>query len=83
MPSNLCQKRWLITYAVNRAGQKEAPCPALFHLILHRLVNHTPDGIRCLPLHPLGSVGVGVQGETRAVVPQGVGEGFHVHAMLQ
>lgn len=58
-----------------------------FHLpqliSLHRLINNTPDSIRRLPLHPLGGVGVGVQCEASAVVAQGVGEGFHVHTMLQ
>ena len=49
----------------------------------HRLINHTPDSLRRLPLHPLGGVGVGIQGEARAVMAQGVGQGFHIHAILQ
>ncbi len=49
----------------------------------HRLINDTPDGVRRLPLHPLGGVGIGVQCEACAVVTQRVGQGFHVHSMLQ
>lgn len=49
----------------------------------HRLINHTPDSIRRLPLHPLGGVGIGVQCEPRAVMAQGVGQGFHIHSVLQ
>lgn len=52
-------------------------------IVLHCLVDHTADGVRRLPFHPLGRVGVGVQGEARAVVAQGIREGFHVHAVLQ
>lgn len=50
---------------------------------LHCLIYHTADGVRRLPLHPLGRMGVGVQGEARAVVAQGVGQGLHIHAVLQ
>ena len=50
---------------------------------LHRLVDDAADGVRRLPLHPLGRVGVGVQGETCAVVAQSVGQGFHIHSILQ
>ena len=57
--------------------------PFLIYWGLHRLVNHTADGIRRFPFHPLGGVGVGVQREPCAVVAQGVGQGFHVHAVLQ
>ena len=49
----------------------------------HRLVNDATDGIRRLPLHPLGGVGVGVQREARAVVAQRVGEGLHIHSILE
>lgn len=66
----------------NRAGQGNSH-PALSLIVLHCLIDHTADGVRRLPLHPLGGVGVGVQGETCAVVAQGVGGGFHVHTMLQ
>lgn len=62
------------------------PSPLLFNFMfrcLHRLVDHTADGVRRLPFHPLGRVGIGVQGEARAVVAQGIREGFHVHAVLQ
>ena len=50
---------------------------------LHCLVDNVADGVRRLPLHLLGGVGVGVQREACAVVPQGVGEGFHIHTVLQ
>ena len=68
--------------AKNLAGLKFS-CPAKIFTFSHRLIYHTPDGLRRLPLHPLGSVGVGVQREPRAVVSQGVGEGLHINAMLQ
>ena len=60
-------------------------CSCLFLLLvfLHRLVDHADDGVCRLPIHPLGGVGVGVQGEDRAVVVQGVGEGLRVHTVLQ
>lgn len=66
----------------NRAGQGNSH-PALSLIVLHCLVDHTADGVRCLPLHPLGDVGVGVQGETCAVVAQSVGQGFHIYTVLQ
>lgn len=50
---------------------------------LHGLIYHASDGVRRLPFHPLGGVGVGVQGKPRAVVAQSVGESFHVYAVLQ
>lgn len=50
---------------------------------LHRMVDHTADGVRRFPLHPLGGVGVGVQREPCAVVAQGVREGFHIYTVLQ
>ena len=49
----------------------------------HHLIDDVSDGIRCLPLYPLGGVGVGVQREARRVVAQRVGESFHIHAVLQ
>lgn len=52
-------------------------------LYSHRPVNYVADGVCRFPLHPLSGVGVGVQRESRAVVAQGVGQGFHVHAVLQ
>ena len=52
-------------------------------LVSHRLVDDVSDGVRRLPAHPLGGVGVGVQSEARAVVSQRVGEGLHVHTVLQ
>ena len=58
--------------------------PALpLRLKLHCLVDNIPDGIRRLPLHPLGGVGVGIQREARRVVTQRIGEGLDVHSMLQ
>lgn len=48
-------------------------CPFLRSVYLHHLVDDAADGIRRLPLHPLGGVGVGVQGGARAVVAQGGG----------
>lgn len=51
--------------------------------ILHRLVNDTANSVCRLPLHPLGGVGVGIQREPRAVVAQGVREGFHIYTVLQ
>ena len=44
-----------------------------FCVILHRLVDDGANGVRRLPAHPLGGVGVGVQGEACGVMPQGVG----------
>ena len=58
-------------------------CPFLLLIFLHGLVDYAADGVCRLPLHPLGGVGVGVQGEACTVVAQSVGEGFHVHAVLQ
>lgn len=48
----------------------------------HRLVDDAADCIRCLPPHPLGGVGVGIQREPCAVVAQGIREDFHVYAVL-
>ena len=50
---------------------------------LHCLIYHAPDGVCRLPLHPLCGVGVGIQREPRAVVAQGVREGFHIYTVLQ
>ena len=49
----------------------------------HYLIDDVPDSIRRLPFHLLGGVGVGVQREARRVVTQCVGEGFHIHAVLE
>ena len=49
----------------------------------HRLVDNIPDGIRRFPLHPLGGMGIGVQRESRRVVAQRIGEGLHIHAVLE
>ena len=59
-------------------------CPALPLLLKsHRLVDHAPDGIRRLPFHPLGGMGVGIQCESRAVVAQRIGERLHIYTVLQ
>ena len=52
-------------------------------MFLHCLVNHAANGIRRFPLHPLGGVGVGIQCEACAVVPQRVGESLYVHTVLK
>ena len=49
----------------------------------HRLIDDVPDSIRRLPTHLLGGMGVGVQSEARRVVAQRVGEGLHIHAVLE
>ena len=49
----------------------------------HRLVDDVSDSIRCFPLHPLSGVGVGIQRGARAVVTQRVGEGLHIHTVLE
>ena len=51
--------------------------------IAHRLVDDIPDDVRRLPFHPLGSVGIGIQCESRAVMAQRVGEGLHVNSILE
>ena len=58
-------------------------CLLLSLLQLHRLIDHTANGVRRLPLHPLGGVGVGVQGKACTIVPQGIRESFHIHTVLQ
>ena len=58
----------------------DRPVPSLRS---HHLVDNIADGIRRLPAHLLGGVGVGIQRETRAVVAQRIGEGFHIYAVLQ
>lgn len=70
----------------NRAGAAEGflhPSCLFPSSCLHRLVDDVADGFCCLPLHPLGRVGVGVQREACAVVSQSVGQGFHVYTVLQ
>ena len=42
-----------------------------------------PHRIRCLLLHGGGDVGVGVEGESGAVVPQHCRKGFYVYTVLQ
>ena len=41
------------------------------------------NSIRRLPAHFLGGVGVGVQCEACTVVTQRIGEGLHVHTVLE
>ena len=50
---------------------------------LHCLIYHAPDGVRRLPLHPLGGVGVGIQREPCAVVPQHTGHRLYIHPVEQ
>ena len=57
-------------------------CP-ISSLRSHHLIDDISDGIRCLPLHPLGGVSVGIQREARRVVTQRVGEGLHIHTVLE
>lgn len=49
---------------------------------LHRLPNHIPHGIRRLPHHVRCGMGVGAESEARAVMPQGAGQGLHIHPVL-
>ena len=44
------------------------PGLCFFCVILHHLVDDAADGVRRLPAHPLGGVGIGVQGEPGGVV---------------
>lgn len=55
---------------------------SLFQLFLDYLSNEAAHLVRCLLLHLPSDVGLGVQGEARAVVPQDVGDRFDVHALL-
>lgn len=57
--------------------------PAKIFAFSHRLVDNAADSVCGLPLHLLGGMGVGVQREARTVVTQGVGEGLHIHTVLQ
>lgn len=51
--------------------------------LLHRLSNYIAHRIRCLPHHIRRGVGVGTEGEARAVMPQGAGQSLHIHPVLQ
>ena len=51
--------------------------------LLHRLSNYIAHRIRCLPHHIRRGVGVGAEGEARAVMPQGAGQSLHIHSVLQ
>ena len=44
---------------------------------------HIAHGIRCFSHHIRRGVGVGAEGEARAVMPQGAGQGLHIHPVLQ
>ena len=50
---------------------------------LHDLRHEAAHGLRRLVLHLPGSVGVGAQGEPGVVMAQRVGEGLHIHAVLE
>ena len=52
-------------------------------LLLYYLPNHIPHRIRCLPHHLRRGMGVGAEGEACTVMPQGAGQGLHVHPILQ
>lgn len=45
--------------------------------------NHISHGIRCFSHHIRRGVGVGAEGEARAVMPQGAGQSLHIHSILQ
>lgn len=44
---------------------------------------HIAHGIRCFSHHIRRGVGVGAEGEARAVMPQGAGQGLHIHPILE
>ena len=44
---------------------------------------HIAHGIRCFSHHIRRGVGVGAEHEARTVMPQGAGQGLHIHAVLQ
>ena len=66
---------------LNRPG-RGSPSGLALILDLHRLVNDAADSIRRLPPHPLGGMGVGVQGEPGGVVAliqnRPCGKGLHI-----
>ena len=47
----------------SRPGREIPSGPVCFLSFSHRLVNDEADGVRRHPAHPLGGMGVGVQGE--------------------
>ncbi len=51
--------------------------------LLHRLSNYIAHRIRCLPHHIRRGVGVGTEGEARAVMSQGTGQSLYIHPVLQ
>ena len=44
---------------------------------------HIAHGIRCFTHHIQRGVGVGAEGEASAVMPQGAGQGLHIHPILE
>ena len=52
-------------------------------LISDRLRHESAQFVRSFDLHLHGSVGVGVQSEARAVVPQHGGQGLYIHSVLE
>ena len=66
---------------LNRPG-RGSPSGLAFILELHRLADDRADGVRRLPPHPLGGMGVGVQGEPGGVVAliqnRSCGKGLHI-----
>ena len=67
----------------HRAGISQPGAALCLFWWLHRLPYHISHRIRCLPHHVWCGVGVGAEGEARAVVSQGTGQGFHIHPVLQ
>ncbi len=61
-------------------------CPVLLFGTLpfsHLTADHRSDGVCRILLHLCCGVGIRVQRKPCRVVPQGTGEGFHVHTILQ
>ena len=65
-----------------RAADGFRPLPS-FAVVKSFRSQHAAHDIRRLPLRRGGHVGIGVQGEPGAVVPQYTRDGFDVHAVLQ
>ena len=63
---------------MKQRGMCFSTCP-----VLYLLTNHIPNRICCIPLHLRCGVGISVQCESRGVVSQRTGQGFHVHAIFE
>lgn len=55
----------------------------IWAISLHCPANHISHRIRSLPHHIRCSMGVGTEGEARAVVPQGAGQSLYIHPVLE